>query len=61
VIGLIRYYFGFWTRVERLPNWCMNRLEERRFPIRDERFTDNKNRYRATVKDGEERYYIKRR
>ena len=61
MIELLRYHLGFWARVEALPDWCTNRLEERRFPVRDERFTDDRRRYRATLVDGEERYYVKKR
>ena len=61
MISFVRFHLGFWARVDRLPDWAQTRLEDRRFPILDERFTGKNRRYRVTSEDGETRYYVKKR
>lgn len=61
MISFIRYHLGFWAQIDSLPDWCAVRLEERRFPILDERFTSKYRRYRAVLEDDEVQYYVKKR
>lgn len=61
MLRTIRFHLGYWTRVESLPEWCERLLEEREYPVRDERFTSQNKRYRATLVNGETQYFVKQR